>query len=177
MTRVSVITPTIPGREHFLAECKISVVSQISIAEIEHIIERDDEGDGNSVTTNWAAAKATGEWLIPLADDDLLLPGCVASLLEASDDADVVYSPPLVNGNEDRWWFFQAPPAIPSFGLIRKDLWESCGGYDESAAHEEDRQLWIKMLDAGARFVRIDDPCWVYRQHPGNKSFNKEKVA
>ncbi len=177
MSKVSVITPTIPGREHFLAECKMSVVSQISIAKIEHIVERDDEGDGNSVTTNRAAAKATGEWLIPLADDDLLLPGCVAALLEHSGEADIIYAAPLVNGNEDRWWFFQAPPFIPSFALIPTELWHSLGGYDETLAHEEDRELWKKALDAGATFLRIDDPCWVYRQHSSNKSFNKKVAA
>ena len=141
---------------------------------IEHVIIHDKAGDGNSVTTNRCAEAATGEWLIPLADDDLLLPGCVEALMAASKDADVVYAPPLVTGNEDRWWFFQAPPVIPSFGLIRKALWEAIGGYDEDAAYEEDRGFWTKALALEAVFVKVDYPCWVYRQHDSNKSFNKE---
>jgi hypothetical protein len=82
-----------------------------------------------------------------------------------------VYSPPLVSGNEDRWWFFQAPPVIPSTALIRRSLWDRLGGYDEGAVREEDRKMWVKAVEMGARFVRVDEPCWVYRQWQGNKSF------
>ena len=170
--RVSVITPTILERAALLEECKASVAAQ-TIDGYEHVIMLDEFGEGNAKTTNRAARAAKGEWLIPLADDDLLLPGAISSLLGATCDADIVYSPPLVTGNEDRWWFFQAPPVIPSFALIRAELWHQLGGYDETLSYEEDRDMWTKALDAGARFVRVDDPCWVYRQHSGNKSFNK----
>jgi len=78
-----------------------------------------------------------------------------------------------VTGNEDRFWFFQAPPVLPSFALIRASLWRDLGGYDETLAHEEDRNFWVEALSAGARFVRVEEPCWVYRQHSSNKSFNK----
>ena len=120
---------------------------------------------------NRAAAWAVGDWLIPLADDDLLLPRCVETLLGHADGFDVVYAPPLVTGNEDRFWFFQAPPVIPSFALIRASLWRQLGGYDKSLRREEDRDLWTRALEVGARFKRVDEPCWVYRQHDGNKSF------
>lgn len=137
----------------------------------EHLVGLDEDREGCSNTINSLAAGAHGEWLLPLADDDLLLPGALATLLAASEGADVVYAPPLVTGNEDRWWFFQAPPVIPSFGLIRKELWDRIGGYDESLTREEDRAFWVAALELGARFVRVDYPCWVYRQHSGNKSF------
>lgn len=169
---VTVITPAILGREPLLLECERSVTAQ-TFEMWEHLILLDDEGAGNSVTVNRLVAEAKGEWLLPLADDDLLLPGCMSILLLHAADADIVYAPPLVNGNEDRWWFYQAPPLIPSFALIRAELWNELGGYDETLAHEEDRRMWTKALDAGARFVRVDEPCWVYRQHSSNKSFNK----
>ncbi len=60
---------------------------------------------------------------------------------------------------------------IPSCALIRASLWRDLGGYDETLKREEDRNLWVKVLDAGARFVRVDDPTWVYRQHQAQKSF------
>ena len=170
--RVSVITPSIVERAAFLEECKASVEAQ-TLDGYEHVIMFDRHAEGCAVTVNRCANAAKGEWLLPLADDDLLLPGAISSLLGATCDADIVYSPPLVTGNEDRWWFFQAPPVIPSFALIRADLWHQLGGYDETLNYEEDRDMWTKALDAGARFVRVDDPCWVYRQHSANKSFNK----
>jgi glycosyltransferase involved in cell wall biosynthesis len=173
-SNVSVLTPTIEGREDFLFECKTSVEYQ-GYPLVEHIIRGDVGLEGCATTINRCAAVAEGKWYVPLADDDLLLPGCIERLMrtEYTSGADVVYAPPLVTGNEDRWWFFQAPPAIPSFGLIRRELWEDLGGYDETLAHEEDRDFWTRALDAGANFFRVDEPCWVYRQHDNNKSFNK----
>lgn len=173
---VSVLTPTIPSRHRMLRQCALSVEAQ-TIGGWEHLVELDEAGEGCSVVMNRLAAAAQGDWLIPLADDDLLLPGCIEALLEHAADADIVYAPPLVTGNEDRWWFFQAPPAIPSFALIRAELWRDLGGYDETAIREEDRILWTKALEVGARFVRVGEPCWVYRQHGGNKSFNAGVAA
>ena len=169
---VSVLTPSIEERWKLLDECIASVKAQtFPDFDYEHLVRVDLEREGCSKTMNKLAAEAQGEWLLPLADDDLLLPGCLETLLRHTADADIVYAPPLVTGNEDRWWFFQAPPAIPSFALIRRDLWFELGGYDETLSREEDRAMWVKALDGGARFVRVDEPCWVYRQHHGNKSF------
>lgn len=167
---VSVITPTIPERAHLLAECVASVEAQ-TVRGFEHLIWEDVDRQGCAATVNRLVGRAQGEWLLPLADDDLLLPGCIETLVANTGDADVVYAPPLVTGNEDRWWFFQAPPVIPSTALIRASLWRELGGYDESLKREEDRDLWVKALAADAKFVRVDAPAWIYRQHQGNKSF------
>ena len=176
MTVVSVLTPTIAGRERLLDECERSVRAQ-TFTDLEHLIEFDTHLEGCSVAMNRAASRAAGEWLLPLADDDLLLPGCLEYLLAEKDAGDVIYAPPLVTGNEDRFWFFQAPPAIPSFALVRASLWRELGGYDETLRREEDRDLWIKALAAGARFVRVNERAWVYRQPRGNKSFNEGVAA
>jgi GT2 family glycosyltransferase len=168
---ISILTPSIPERAAMLEECKRSVVAQTS-EDWEHLIEIDTERRGCAVTMNLLAERAVGEWLLPLADDDLLLPGCLEQLLAYSEDAEIVYPPPLVWGQPAEW-FTQAPPVIPSFALIRRSLWVELGGYDESRVREEDRDFWIKALAAGARFVRADaQPTWVYRHHGGNKSFN-----
>lgn len=167
---VSILTPSLPEREKLLIECERSVVAQ-TFEDYEHLALVDVDREGCAVTMNKLASIATGEWLLPLADDDLLLPGCLETLIAHLDGADIVYSPPLVTGNEDRWWFFQEPPAIPSFALIRASLWRELGGYNEALRREEDRDLWVKALGVGARFVRVDEPTWIYRQHAGNKSF------
>lgn len=176
---VSVLTPSLPERAGMLAECCRSVESQGPLRVWAHLIEIDEDGDGCAVVMNRLAARAQGEWLLPLADDDLILPGCIDTLVAASDGADVVYAPPLVWGLADQWWFFQAPPAIPSFALVRADLWRELGGYDESLSREEDRDLWTRALAAGARFVRADSaPTWVYRLHAGSKSMaGRQQVA
>lgn len=167
------LTPTITGREQMLAECRASVLWQ-TYSGWEHLRLLDEERNGCAATMNQLAEEARGEWLLPLADDDLLLPGCLNTLIHNTKDADVVYSPPLVWGVENPWWFFQEPPVIPSFALIRAELWRAVGGYDNEWNREEDRRLWQRALDAGARFVKVDgQPTWVYRVHAGSKSFNQ----
>lgn len=175
---VSVITATIPERAEWLAECEASVRAQ-TVGCWEHLILLDKEREGCSVMVNRLVAEAQGDWILPLADDDMLLPACLETLLAHSRDADVVYSPPLVWGLHDPWWYFQAPPAIPATALVRADLWRSLGGYDEAVVREEDRGMWIKAVEREARFVRASDsPTWVYRLgHGGNKSLPQLRAA
>ncbi len=166
------LTPTIPGREDLLEECRRSVLYQ-TYPGWEHLRLLDDKWNGCAATMNELAEHAQGDWILPLADDDLLLPGCLEVLTKASNGGDIIYSPPLVWGVENPWWFFDEPPKIPSFALIRADLWRELGGYDHDWNREEDRRLWERALAAGAKFVRASDsPTWVYRFHGGNKSFN-----
>ena len=131
---------------------------------------------GASQTTNHAATLAKGEWLFPLADDDLLLPGALEQMLAVSEGYDVVYSPPLVWG-EPPSQFHGTPPGIPSSALIRTDAWRHVGGYNPNLVCREDLDLWERMLGRSKRFVCYDkSPTWVYRFHrlpdgtPGNKS-------
>ena len=83
------LTPTIAGREHLLEECRLSVLYQ-TYSGWEHLRLLDEEREGCAATMNALAEVARGEWLIPLADDDLILPGCITRLVKASADADVV---------------------------------------------------------------------------------------
>ncbi len=141
----------------------------------EHLRLLDDERLGCAATMNALAERAQGEWLLPLADDDLLLPGCLEALVKHSKDAEIIYSPPLVWGlsPEQSRHFYEEPPRIPSFALIDQNLWRQLGGYDHEWNREEDRRFWIRALQLGARFVRADDePTWIYRHHGGNKSYN-----
>lgn len=176
---ISVVTATIRGRERYLGECARSVEVQTH-RDFQHLIELDDDSDGCSVMYNRLVGSATGDWVFVLADDDLMLPRCLETHWAHAADADVVYAPPLVWGLHDPWWFFQAPPVIPATALIRKSLWVELGGYDETAVREEDRGLWVKAVEAGARFVRAEgEPTWVYRIHGRNKSMagQREQVA
>lgn len=165
------ITPTIPERAWLLNECAASVRSQtLPSWQYEHLVLPDIDHAGCSKVVNLAAAAARGEWLFLLADDDLVLPGCLQYHLNHSEDADIVYSPPLVWG-EDAAQFHLAPPFLPSTALIRKELWDQIGGYNENWDRTEDRVFYEEAMLRGARFVRADQhPCWIYRFWGGNKS-------
>lgn len=174
---VSVLTPSIPSRRELLEECKASVRYQTE-QRWEHKVWIDDQGHGCGWTMNHCAMDARGEWLLPLADDDLLLPGALRSLLAVSEEADIVWARPLVWGNPSPHLTQGQPPFIPSFALIRTRLWRELGGYDETRRREEDRDLWVRALNAGARFVLCEEgPTWIYRFSflpdgtPRNKSY------
>ncbi len=175
---VSVLTPTIAGRERLLEECRLSVLYQTHSG-WEHLRLLDENRDGCAATMNTLAEEARGEWLLPLADDDLLLPGCLDTLLKASNGHDIVYSPPLVSGlsPDASRHFFDEPPRIPSFALIRSELWREIGGYDHEWNREEDRRFWHRSMERDARFFRVDEPLWVYRHHGGNKSYNHGEAS
>jgi glycosyltransferase involved in cell wall biosynthesis len=170
--RVSVLTPSVPERPRFLRECFRSVEAQtLPEYQRQHLVAIDEAHAGCAVTVNRLAVEAVGEWLFILADDDLMLPGCLEAHLAAAVDADVVYAPPLVWG-ADATAYRQGHPAIPSASLIRTALWRQLGGYNETLRREEDRDFYERAVEAGARFVRVaDEPTWVYRIHPGSKSW------
>src|SRR5689334_4968228 len=119
MPVVSVVTPALLSRKAYLRECEASVRAQ-TFRDFEHLIGYDTQRKGCARTINRVARKARGEWLFVLADDDLLLPGCLQTHLDASEDADVVYAPPLVWG-EDPVQFHRTPPGIPAVALIRTE--------------------------------------------------------
>ena len=174
---VSILTPSIPSRRELLAECVASVRAQTEYR-WEHKIWVDDTRHGCGWTMNHLAMSARGEWLLPLADDDLLFPGALRTLLAHVDGADVVWSRPLVWGNESPHLVTGVPPFIPSFALIRSRLWAELGGYDEERRREEDRDLWRRALAAGATFAFCaEGPTWCYRFSflpdgtPRNKSY------
>lgn len=153
-----------------LEACMRSVDDQ-TFKRWEHLILRDTDYEGCAGTVNALAREAKAEWLFLLADDDLLLPDCLEKHLAVSENADVVYGPPDVEG-EDGAQFCGQPPNIPSTALIRASLWAKLGGYDQRLAATEDRDFYERAMrrDTFARFVRLDDVTWRYRFHGANKS-------
>ncbi len=139
----------------------------------EHLVEVDTNREGCAVVMNRLAAAAQGKWLLPFADDDLMLPGALKTLLGyAKNGARIVYAQPLVFGKAPEA-FCQEPPRIPSFALIDRSLWFELDGYNETLNREEDRHMWTAAQNAGVEFVKANGaPTWVYRFHEGNKSFN-----
>lgn len=54
---------------------------------------------------------------------------------------------------------------INSTTLIRKDLIESVGGYDENQRNGEDHVTWIKLLQTGEVCYYVDEPLMRYNIH------------
>ena len=174
--RVSVITPTVPDRAGMLVEARMSVIRQTS-SSVEHLFEVDSEGVGAGFARNRIAKRAKGEWLVFLDDDDLLDPQFVELHLEHAEatGADLVYSicrlPPSYTGWAPRTEEFDAALLrrkngnyIPVTVLLRRSVFEKVGGFKVSGPLD-DWNLWLSLLNAGARFEFLPCVCWTYRVH------------
>lgn len=176
---VTVITASIPTRVQMLAECVASVANQNQPPAI-HLIGVDHAREGSSATRNRLLAAVRTEWVAVLDDDDMALPVHLAALTAAGADADIVYSLPLVEGRTG--WQPVGPfdeirlrreSYIPATALVRTRLLDALGGWRDSADclyGWEDWDLWLRALDAGARFAFVPEVTWRYRFHGGNKT-------
>ena len=172
---VTVCTPSLPHRSDMLNECMQSVRSQTWQPK-SHLIGLDYERLGPAKTANKLYSQATTEWVISLADDDLLYPSFIETLLSQADDADMIYPWCEVIGTRNGWnpnSYFDADRLrdnnyIPATVLIRKSAWEDVGGFPEVLL--EDHEMWIKLMDAGKKIKCVPEILWQYRFHGKNIS-------
>lgn len=191
MTTVSVITPSLPSRTARLAQAMLSVRGQ-TLKPIEHLIAVDHERVGTGAVKTRLAMAARGEWLATLEDDDLLLPDHLATLVGATrivDNLDVVYSYCRVDGSNHLNGHINHTFSrerlrkgnyIPSTVLVRRELVAELQGWRDSADCEngwEDWDFWLRALDVDARFGCVPAVTWIYRLHPGSKTFQGEQGA
>lgn len=169
---LTVITPTVPGNEQLLGECKRSVEA----VGLPHLIGVDEHRQGPSAERNRLAAVANTEWLLFLDDDDLLLSHYLEVVEPHLAEADVVYTKWYLTGAIDPQPLDGFDPDllrernfIPVTAAVRTALFRQVGGFNP-AAKLEDHDLWVRLLNAGARFVYIPVVCWRYRRRPGSRT-------
>jgi glycosyltransferase involved in cell wall biosynthesis len=169
---ITVVTPTIPGREDLLAEC-IESVAMLGLA---HLVQLDADGAGPAAVRNRLAAEVRTEWTLFLDDDDLLYPNYLGTVLPYLPAADVVYTAWDLTGATDP----QPEPffdeivlrhhnVIPVTACVRTDMFRAVGGFP-LGEDLEDYRLWLKLLDAGARFANIPVIAWHYRRLAGSRT-------
>lgn len=112
---------------------------------------------------NHGAALTTGEWLVFLDADDVLLPWACERLVAAAGPAGLVYGYILERGRPgvlDRLSghpFCAGDPPLPAqrnfdrgaiitpgSAAVRRDVFETCGGFLSGTEPMEDRDLWIR---------------------------------
>ena len=176
--RVAVVTPSLPERESFRAECIASVNAQ-TLQPITHLVMLDYERVGPATMLNRMLSSclaASAEWIAQLADDDLMDAHHLETLVAHSTDADIVYSYCRVEGrgfnpnspfDADR---LRRENYIPATTMIRAGLCEELGWRSDSAYGFEDWDFWLRALDVGARFVCVPEETWTYRFHGSNLS-------
>jgi hypothetical protein len=192
---LTVIMPTIPEREALRAEAVASLQAQEDV-EFLFLMGEDTHYNGPIETVNALANCVTTDWLFRLDDDDLVDPDHFKTLSHwLTDDADIVYSwcriegggddhPPdqfqvrLQNDPEYGWDYLRTANWIPASACIRTDLWWELGGYQKSTWTEhEDHDLWVRALDAGARFKCVPAVTWTYRMNSEWNHLGAERDA
>jgi glycosyltransferase involved in cell wall biosynthesis len=170
---ITVAIPTIPGRRELLHRAIDSVRAQTHPTKIQ--VALDTNGEGAAATRNRALAQVDTEWVAFLDDDDELKPHhlklCARHAVLTG--ADLVY--PGFDGEDDTGMFgvpfdallLRRRNYIPVTVLVRTDLVRS--GFtphpDEYGNPCEDWGLWLKLLDAGARFSHLPQRTWI--RNPG----------
>lgn len=180
---VTVVIPTVAGRARCLSEAVASVALQTRPPS-ETRIGHDRERAGPAQIRNRLVAEARTRWVAFLDDDDVLLRHHLAVLTEAAraTDADVVYSRGKIEGlppHRDGWDPQRFPfpydrmrrvNSLPITTLVRRDAYLDAGGQpdrEEAPSGYEDWGGWLRMLDAGATFVGVDDVTWIWRYQRG----------
>lgn len=168
---VTVITPSLPERAALLADSIASVARQTHRPR-QHLIGIDHSRIGAAAMRN-ELLQAVGTPLVAfLDDDDVLYPRHLDVLCsKLADDAllDVAWSwCESENGPAiPRPVYFNAAAMrranfIPVTVVARTQAVLDVYGFDPDVEHE-DWDLWLRMLDKGARFDVVAEVTWKYR--------------
>lgn len=143
---------------------------------------------------NIAVEQATGELILWLADDDLLLPDHLERLAErqAVDDLDMVTSPAIVVEPDDslawngrdlsvphyRWWCLERGcTSVMAAVAVRTSLIREVGGWDDTIERAADWDLWKRVLSTGARAGMTDEPTVLHFKATGRTQEWDDRVA
>lgn len=176
--RVTMLTPTIEGREELLAECIASVQAQTE--EVAHLVWMDAARAGPAVCRQRMLDLVQSEFVAFVDDDDLLDPHHVESLMALLQNgqslADLAWSRCRMQFGPGVAQFRIAPGMRPDYKALvtsgrnfipvtvvaRTSAIREAGGF-RSEDRYEDYELWKRMLGLGHRFAHLGQETWTYR--------------
>lgn len=159
-----------------------------------------EHNTGIPANCNKGYKKAQGEFIKCIAGDDILLPNCVEDLVNAIGDNYIITgicqcfyidnNGKKISGDEerpssDKYPFFNDQPALQykrllteSFNfspgvLLRKELFEKVGWYDERYRYIEDLPFWLKCTSSGIKITLLQKKVVLYRTRHDSAVFRK----
>lgn len=189
---ISVIIPSY-NQSEYLDECIESVLTQI--VKPHEIILVDDGSTDNSLkiarkypikvisqvnkglssARNTGIMNATGDWILPLDADDILLPNAIERLEQTIKEtsADVIGLSFKEFGLRQTQIILMPNPKMEDFkegnrigycSAVRKSKLLEIGGYSPRMIFGyEDLALWFDLLLRGAQIITIPEILWLYR--------------
>jgi glycosyltransferase involved in cell wall biosynthesis len=141
---------------------------------------------------NFGVQQATSEWIAFNDADDLWEPNKLerqmeelarhpetdicytghALLIQKGDTATigrVTYAPPAADIRKS---LFKSVTFLTGSVLIRRSTLLAANGFDPTCYKNEDYELWLRLLHAGAKFAACREPLFQYRRHGQNTSMD-----
>jgi len=198
--KISVIIPTFQQGQ-YLAECIDSVLAQ-TLKPHEIIVINDGSKDdtrsiaikyhleikyieqvnkGLSSARNTGIMNATGDFILPLDSDDMMIGNCIQRITDTiveNPDADIIAPSFKCFGKSDGTIILMDNPELKDFGFvdgtpmnrigyfsaIKREALLEIGGYSPKMTFGwEDLHLWINLLSKGKKIVTIKDILMLYR--------------
>lgn len=149
---------------------------------------------GLPASRNFGVEASTGEWIAFLDSDDVWEPNMLERQMEelTKANADVSYTGRVLlmqqggtatlgevmcaSSAKDirKVLFYQYGPFVPSSVVVRRSSFEAVNGFDPTMRRgNEDFDLWLRMLHAGAKFTSCPEPLLRYRRHEANWSLDR----
>lgn len=194
---VTIITPAHPARlRNGMLNRALGSVWNQTVAPKAVLVEVDVERRGSAATRNRMLGHVTTPWTAFLDSDDVLLPRHLEVLLRVAREADVdvVYPACRVidpHGRQldvrEEWGrpgrpfdagILRQRSYIPVTSLVRTDV-AQLAWFGPPASHPttdyDDWGFYVRMLDAGAKFIHTPEVTWVWHHHFGNTSGRSDK--
>jgi glycosyltransferase involved in cell wall biosynthesis len=92
---------------------------------------------------------------------------------------DIINPDAILFGDKKTRWEVPEKVTIPMIleknqvhtcAAFRRSFWEKVGGIDESMEYWQDYEFWIRMLNAGAKIMKLEGDHFYYRKHGTSKS-------